>query len=304
MNAEKCCEAFSDAEKYRLKGNQQFLAKPPQYAEAIESYTYSIKQYERCGCDNEDATKTDKIKALNNRSLCYFNLKKWRACEHDCNAAISLDLSHCKAWGRRGHARYEQKVWNGTVSDFCQFQKLNGGRLDAAMNLKLAEAKRHLEMETDMQLDRWRRKLPQSRMTLMVRQLIPAREARTTHEWRKMTSGLRPKTEASQQRRSGPPRSSRPRPEKVVQPQLMETAMMVVLPLIPGLTVRRKGLQRRRRRRRRRVVLAPRPTTAPTATRLKSVASSLGCAVDVNSRDTAAVPARKLTGGGVTKIIV
>ena len=43
MNAEKCCEAFSDAEKYRLKGNQQFLAKPPQYAEAIESYTYSIK---------------------------------------------------------------------------------------------------------------------------------------------------------------------------------------------------------------------------------------------------------------------
>ena len=49
---------------------------------------------------------------------------------------------------------------------------------------------------------------------------------------------------------------------------------------------------------------SPEPTTAPTATRLKSVASSLGCAVDVNSRDTAAVPARKLTGGGVTKIIV
>ena len=33
------------------------------------------------------------------------------------------------------------EVWNGTVSDFCQFQKLNGGRLDAAMKPKLAEAK-------------------------------------------------------------------------------------------------------------------------------------------------------------------
>ena len=33
------------------------------------------------------------------------------------------------------------KVWNGTVSDFCQFQKLNSGRLDAAMKPKLAKAK-------------------------------------------------------------------------------------------------------------------------------------------------------------------
>ena len=41
--SDECCEAFSDAQKYRLKGNKKFHAKPPQYAEAIESYTYSIK---------------------------------------------------------------------------------------------------------------------------------------------------------------------------------------------------------------------------------------------------------------------
>ena len=33
---------------------------------------------------------------------------------------------------------------------------------------------------------------------VMVRQLIPARETRTTHEWRKMTSGLRLKTEGKE----------------------------------------------------------------------------------------------------------
>ena len=38
-----CCEAFSDAQKYRLKGNKKFHAKPPQYAEAIENYMSSIK---------------------------------------------------------------------------------------------------------------------------------------------------------------------------------------------------------------------------------------------------------------------
>lgn len=42
MNDE-CCEAFSDAQKYRLEGNKKFHAKPPQYAEAIENYTSSIK---------------------------------------------------------------------------------------------------------------------------------------------------------------------------------------------------------------------------------------------------------------------
>ena len=37
------------------------------------------------------------------------------------------------------------KAWKGTVDDFCQYQKLNGGKLDAAMKPKLEEAKvRHL----------------------------------------------------------------------------------------------------------------------------------------------------------------
>ena len=43
MMNEECCEAFSDAQKYRLKGNKKFHAKPPQYAEAIENYTFSIE---------------------------------------------------------------------------------------------------------------------------------------------------------------------------------------------------------------------------------------------------------------------
>ena len=70
----------------------------------------NCRQYEKCGCENGDATKNAKIRALNNRSLCNFKLQNWKACEDDCNDAIKLDSAHCKAWGRRGYTRYEQKV--------------------------------------------------------------------------------------------------------------------------------------------------------------------------------------------------
>eukprot|EP00617_Octactis_speculum_P011543 CAMPEP_0185779884 /NCGR_PEP_ID=MMETSP1174-20130828/97289_1 /TAXON_ID=35687 /ORGANISM="Dictyocha speculum, Strain CCMP1381" /LENGTH=232 /DNA_ID=CAMNT_0028469187 /DNA_START=60 /DNA_END=754 /DNA_ORIENTATION=+ len=149
-------EAFTNAEKSRQAGNAYYQAKPPRIAEAIKSYTDSIKLYEACD-DEAEGVKQGKVKALNNRALCNYKRKEWEACEHDCNAAIAVDSSLPKAWGRRGYARYKRKVWKSAVDDFFKFQKLNG-KLEPMMEKQLEEAKRNLDMEMGMQRDSMEKK--------------------------------------------------------------------------------------------------------------------------------------------------
>lgn len=108
------------AEKER--GNAHF--KEGKYDEAIECYTRGMS-----------ADPYNPVLPTN-RATSFFRLKKYAVAESDCNLAIVLDGNYCKAFARRGAARFALQKYESALEDYEMVLKLDPGNFEAQSEVK------------------------------------------------------------------------------------------------------------------------------------------------------------------------
>ncbi|KAM3587735.1 uncharacterized protein V6R79_012912 [Siganus canaliculatus] len=111
-------KALSEKEK----GNAFF--KEAKYDEAIECYTRGM------GADPYNPVLPT------NRATSFFRLKKFAVAESDCNLAIALDSKYCKAYARRGAARFALMKYESALEDYDMVLKLDPANVEAQSEVK------------------------------------------------------------------------------------------------------------------------------------------------------------------------
>ncbi|KAM9704938.1 LOW QUALITY PROTEIN: RNA polymerase II-associated protein 3 [Menidia menidia] len=113
-------EQASDPEKAlaeKEKGNRLF--KEGKYDQAIECYSRGM------GADPYNPVLPT------NRAAAFCRLRKFAVAESDCNLAIALDSSYCKAYARRASARLALGRPEAALEDYQTLLKLDPGNAEA-----------------------------------------------------------------------------------------------------------------------------------------------------------------------------
>lgn len=101
----------SDYQKFKDVGNDKFKMK--EFEAAKRLYTQAIE------------AKRDEPVAYLNRAACNLNLKLYYDVLEDCNQAIMLDPTMCKAFYRRANALFELSRLNLSRADYSRASKLD-----------------------------------------------------------------------------------------------------------------------------------------------------------------------------------
>ncbi|KAH8752502.1 DNAJ domain-containing protein [Diaporthe sp. PMI_573] len=107
-DAIKWLKIIRNLHKTKEEGNAAYKAR--QWQAAIDKYTVAL--------DVDPANKSTNAKILQNRALCYQQLKKYDEAIADCDKALSLDPSYTKARKTKANALGGAEKWEDAVREW------------------------------------------------------------------------------------------------------------------------------------------------------------------------------------------
>eukprot|EP00045_Choanoeca_perplexa_P013435 m.152432 g.152432 ORF g.152432 m.152432 type:complete len:258 (+) comp16356_c0_seq1:85-858(+) len=121
LSEEERAELVKQANAYKRKGNDLYLANNPTAAE--EQYTLAI----------DTCPKDEAIMAVyfNNRAACQLKLEQYEACVEDSSEAIRIDQEYVKAYARRATAHERLEHYEKAMEDVTKTLELDPSHVEA-----------------------------------------------------------------------------------------------------------------------------------------------------------------------------